>query len=244
MEATKKFRPRFERSEPPALQITERDIDIIRRVHQHRFLRASHLTSLCQGSDIKITRRLGHLYHAGYLDRPRAQLTYFSIENNRPLVYGLANKGAALLAEQDGVTPGRLDWHWKNKSVGQLFIDHTLSVADVMVAFELACRKRKDVDLIEQQDILSKAKSGQAKAGKVPTFKATVQHKRKEIGLSLVPDQVFGLAFPKTRRGAYFFLEADRGTMPVVRSDLNQTSILRKLMTYYAGWKAKEHTRQ
>jgi hypothetical protein len=33
------------------------------------------------------------------------------------------------------------------------------------------------------------------------------------------------------------------GTMPVVRSDLKQTSFMRKLMTYYAGWKAQEHTR-
>jgi len=241
MQTTKKFRPRFTRSEPPAIQITERDIDIIRRVHKHRFLRAPQLNALCEGSDIKITRRLGHLYHAGYLDRPRAQLTYFSIEKNRPLVYGLANKGAALLAERDGVAPGRLDWHWKNKSVGQLFIEHTLAIADVMVALEMACRNRSDVELLEQQEILAKVKT---KAGKVPPFKAIAGTNGKDIPLSLVPDQVFGLAFPKTQRGAYFFLEADRGTMPVVRSDLKQTSILRKLMTYYAGWKAKEHTSQ
>ena len=42
---------------------------------------------------------------------------------------------------------------------------------------------------------------------------------------------------PESRRRAYFFLEADRGTMPVVRKGLAQTSILRKLICYQETWR-------
>ena len=42
---------------------------------------------------------------------------------------------------------------------------------------------------------------------------------------------------------AYFFLEADRGTMPVVRKGLGQTSFFRKLLAYEATWANKVHQR-
>ena len=42
---------------------------------------------------------------------------------------------------------------------------------------------------------------------------------------------------------AYFFLEADRGTMPVVRKGLAQTSFFRKLLAYEATWTNKVHQR-
>jgi hypothetical protein len=41
----------------------------------------------------------------------------------------------------------------------------------------------------------------------------------------------------------HFFLEADRGTMPVVRSGLTQTSFYRKLIAYEATWTQKIHQR-
>ncbi|HMJ91438.1 MAG TPA: hypothetical protein VK530_16570, partial [Candidatus Acidoferrum sp.] len=35
---------------------------------------------------------------------------------------------------------------------------------------------------------------------------------------------------------AYFFLEADRGTMPITRRNLTQTSFRRKFLAYEATW--------
>jgi hypothetical protein len=37
----------------------------------------------------------------------------------------------------------------------------------------------------------------------------------------------------------HFFLEADRGTMPVTRWTLSQTSFFRKLLAYEATWTQK-----
>jgi len=59
-----------------------------------------------------------------------------------------------------------------------------------------------------------------------------------------VPDCVFGLEFagqPADRNRAYFFLEADRGTMPITRNGLHHSSFHRKLLTYEATWLQKLH---
>jgi hypothetical protein len=62
--------------------------------------------------------------------------------------------------------------------------------------------------------------------------------------LALVPDKVFGLDDTIARKRSYFFLEADRATMPVQRTSPAQTSMARKFITYYHAHRAGEHTRQ
>jgi hypothetical protein len=64
--------------------------------------------------------------------------------------------------------------------------------------------------------------------------------------LGVEPDRVFGLSFagaPEHQRRAYFFLEADRGTMPVTRKGLGQTSFRRKLLGYRETWRQGLHRR-
>jgi hypothetical protein len=64
------------------------------------------------------------------------------------------------------------------------------------------------------------------------------------LRLGVVPDRVFALE-PTDQSGrserAYFFLEADRGTMPVMRKGLSQTSFYRKLLAYEATWAQNLH---
>jgi hypothetical protein len=45
---------------------------------------------------------------------------------------------------------------------------------------------------------------------------------------------------------AYFLIEIDRGTMPVVRSrgGLSRTNYQRKMLAYFEGWKQGRHVRQ
>ena len=62
--------------------------------------------------------------------------------------------------------------------------------------------------------------------------------------LRVLSDRVFALEIdeqPDSR--AYFFLEADRGTMPVKRQSLSQTSFFRKLLAYEATWSQSLHRR-
>ena len=61
--------------------------------------------------------------------------------------------------------------------------------------------------------------------------------------LGVAPDHVFAVGYPD-RRFRAFLVECDRGTMPVDRGNLTQTSLKRKFLTYTAAKHHGEHTRQ
>jgi len=238
--------PRYKRSEVAAIRITERDVEIVRAIAKHHFLSSKHIAMLIDGSDQQLRRRLQLLFHHRYLERPRAQLEYFGRAGSQPMVYGLGNRGARLLAEHDKLPQEKLDWSYKNSKVRREFLEHTLGIAEVMVAFELACKKEKGITFIEQKQILEQAPEATRVKRNPLRFDATVKVNKKRERLALVPDQIFALEY-KTERGmerANFFLELDRGTMPVERRSLRGSSIYKKLLTYHAGWQQGRHQEQ
>src|SRR5437879_174421 len=125
--------PRFKRSpEVAPMQLTARDREIIQLVHRHRFLRSPQIGALtCIGSQ-QLLRRLQLLYHHGFLERPRAQIDYYHKGGSRHMVYGIGNKGAALLKGEIGLAFDKVHWGEKNRSVGRIFLEHALLVSDVM----------------------------------------------------------------------------------------------------------------
>ena len=232
--------PRFRRS-PSAvsIELTERDHEILRLVYRNRFLRSSHLIALLGGSSQQILRRLALLYHHGYLERPRAQLEYFHKGGSGSLVYGLGNKSASILKELKGHTHHENRWNEKNGSVGRIFLEHALLVSDFMVALEFSCRKSGDARLLTAPELLPSSDV----ASKPESFRWRVNISGG-LKLGVLPDHVFALEY-KNQKGildrAYFFLEADRGTMPVIRKNLQQTSFYRKLLAYEATWSQSIH---
>ena len=227
--------PRFKRViEIQPIQLTDRDRDIIRRVHRHRFLRSTHIVALIGGSPQQLLRRLQLLYHHGYLERPRAQIDYYHRGGSRHLVYGVGSKGAAVLRQESNSDRQDLDSSRKNRGIGRLFLEHALLISDVMVGLELACRKSGSVRLLTGNQIpLPDHLQNQREPFR---WNVTLPNRQK---LGIVPDQVFALEFigqPPGRNRAFFFLEADRSTMPVTRQNLKQTSFYRKLLAYEATW--------
>ncbi len=220
-------RPRFERS-PTALglQLTPRDFDILRHVARHRFLNSKQIGLLVGGSRQHILRRLQRLFHHGYLDRPRAQVRYFSEEGSQPLVYALGNSGARVLTDATRKRP-----RYDNRNVKQLYLQHTLLVADVMLAFEQSCRAPGAPRLLLEEDLAPGVSPSAAFhwAASVSQGKA-----RKRVGI--VPDRTVALESPATGQRVLYFIEADRATMPVTRRSLNQSSLSRKLLAYEATW--------
>src|SRR3954454_24489559 len=130
--------PRFERAPARGMILTPRDLQILRAVYRYRLLRSTHLTALADGSPQTTLRRLQLLFHHGYLDRPAAQLDWY-VRGSEPLAYALGNRGAEALAAEGDLKPGALRWEMKNRDFSRLFLRHTLAVAEVMVAFEVAC---------------------------------------------------------------------------------------------------------
>lgn len=224
--------PRFQRSikvEP--FQLTERDRKIIRLVYRHRFLRSSHISSVLFGSDQQVLRRLKLLYHHRYLSRPRAQIDYYRSGGSREIVYGLGAKGASLLRGELGELFREKPWDEDDGFVKRIFLEHALLVSNIMVSIELACRQN-GVRLVTEQDFTASSRPFR--------WKVDVAGK----ALSVAPDRLFALESvgkDGAVRRAYFCLEADRGTMPVVRKALSQTSFHRKLVAYEAMWRQRVH---
>ena len=228
--------PRFQRATAVGpIGLTDRDRLILRLVHRHRFLRSSHLTALVGGSVQPLLRRLQLLFHHGYLERPRAQLQYYERTGSRPMVYGLGSKSGKLLKAQLGSSYRPYRWSEKNRAVGRIYLEHAVLVSDLLVALELACRQSSRVRLLMDEDLPLPHK---------PSWKVTVDG---HVRLGLVPDRVFALERVREDTSvdrAYFFLEADRGTMPVTRRSLAQTSFARKLIAYEATWSQGIHEKR
>ena len=237
-------RPRFRRaSEPPAFRVTDDDVVILRLLARHRFLRSTHIAALVDRSLDRTNDRLLRLFHSGHVDRPRAQLDYYSTSGSGPIVYALDDLGARLLTERDGTAFANIEWSRKSREAGRPFIEHQLEVVDFQVALELVFRRRTDVRVIHSYELIA-AFPEQTRIMRNPLLmRVCVSHNGDGQEIGLIPDLIFGIAFPDGSRRC-FMVEIDRGTMPISRSDLRQTSIERKMRAYLTAHANKQHESQ
>ena len=236
-------RPRFRRAaDAPAFRFTDGDLEIVSLLARHRFLRSTHIAALVGRSLDRVNDRLLRLFHAGYVDRPRAQLDYYPTSGSAPFIYALADQGACLLAEHDSAHFSHLEWGRKNHKAGRPFIEHQIEIMDFYVSLQLAVRNRPDLSFIHADELAAQCPT-QALDRKTPFAlhvhinKGGVTHE-----VSAVPDLAFGIRYSDGSRRC-FLVEIDRGTMPVARSDVRQTSFERKMRAYLAAHTAKLHTR-
>ena len=233
-------RPRFRRAEKLApMRLTPRDEEILRAIFRHRFLRSNQIARILPGSRQQLLRRLQSLFHHAYLERPRCQLDYFGRGGSRSMVYGLGNRGVAFLRRRENIPAHRLDWSVRNRSVQRLFLEHALLIAEVMLAFEETCRNRGNVRLLADDAL---------------PLPETTRRQREPFhwsvrvagggNLGVIPDKVFAIESDDGNRcvnRTLYFLEADRGTMPVQRAGLTTSSFARKLAAYEATWAQHIH---
>jgi len=177
-------------------------------------------------------RRLQRLFHHGYLDRPRSQLEYFHQGGSKSIVYGLDRKGAKLLGAESAQRRPRCESKHAMQSPKQVYLQHSLLVSAVMVALENSCARSGALRLVREEELASSISLHDP-------FRWTVTVHSRRLGLR--PDNVFGLEHMQTRERSYYFLEADRATMPVVRRALTRSSFQRKLLAYEATWRQDIH---
>jgi len=235
--------PRFRRTpEPPVFRLTEDDVEIIRQVARHRLIRSTDLAALVGRSLDRTNDRLRLLFHAGYVDRPRAQLDRFPTTGTAPMVYALANRGARLLCERDGLC-GTGEWSRKNREAGRPFIEHQIEIVNFQVALQRAVAQRSDVRLIAAEEMIAASRQQIRRRGASFALRAKLSHRGWVREVSVIPDLVFGLQLTSGKR-LNFMVEIDRGTMPVCRSDPDRTSFEQKMRVYLAAHAAKQHERQ
>lgn len=217
--------PRFRRVKPRRFVLTPRDRQVIELVAAYRLLTSAQIATLLgDGSQQQLLRRLQLLFHARFLDRPRSQIEDL-IRNpgSRPMVYAVGSAGAELLGIRVPKVP-KLQ-----------YLEHAIGVASVMVAFTIACRQHGSIRVIPWSEILESKVPEEARKRRQPDAWQVRLPGHGSIGIA--PDAIFGLRYldkPEGANRAYFFLEVDRGTMPVVRRDLKETSVYRKLLAYHA----------
>lgn len=237
------------------MQVTDRDLAILGLVAEHRLLHSRHLARLVPGSEQQLIRRLQLLFQHGYLDRPLIQRTRrFSAAGDAPMVYALSNKGAALLPRYAEERPDQ--WRWKNSDLTRGFFDHTLLLADVAVAFRAGCQDHGKARLLSFGEILATRARAEIRAQEsahrwrvtVTSMNSPLVKQGTEIGIA--PDGIFGVE--DAAGASFFFLEADRGTMPIVRGgrakaargSLKQTSLFKKFVAYHETHRSKLHTQR
>ena len=237
--------------DPRPFRVTPRDVLILRQVARFRFLTATQIARLVPGSDQRIGRRIRLLFFHGLLDCPRVQrqqLAHVFEAGNFPLVYGLAQRGAQLLAtDVSWVNPG-LDWSTNNRRATAPFLAHTIETADVMIGFDWACGTSASVRLIDHHDLLLLM----PEATRLPRrhynpFKLTptvlLPGEREPISIAVVPDRLFSLASESQRSN--YALELDRGEMDIEsRRLIGKSSIRRKFIGYLQAWRQDLHTEQ
>lgn len=227
MHQSRPRKPRFERVEDSCrLVLTDRDAGILAAVARHRLIQSHHLLRLFPSSPQHLIRRLGRLFHAALLERPVAQ-RWIKDKIAPSFAYCLARLGWNALRERSSCPVPSLP---RLRATGAaLSLAHALRLTDVMIALETtALLHNMTLQWPAAWPVLSEEDERQ-----VWRLRWTVLLKRDHSTMRtlLIPDGAFALR-SSNGEARYFLLEVDRGTMPVVRRRLFQSSFQRKIMAY------------
>ncbi len=209
------------------MALTPRDLDIFTLLNRYRYLRSSFVHAFVGGNKIALIKRLGMLYHDGYLDRPAQQWQAINARY-MPAVYELGEKAAKVLRSTGASV----------KVVPSQQFAHSLMICDILASIELGIRADPLLRLITPDEIIAKMPAKTADRANpleiscdisftFPRSKTTHRSSR-----ALVPDALFGIEYRASKSYRFFALEADRNHEPIFRNNLSQTSYLRKVLQY------------
>jgi hypothetical protein len=112
------------------------DVEIVRQLARHRFLPSTHIAALVVRLLDRTKDRLLRLFmRATSTDR---QFDFYPV-GSAHMVYALADRGARLLIERDGIAFANVEWSRKNRKAGRPFIEHQLDIVDFFVRLATRC---------------------------------------------------------------------------------------------------------
>ncbi|MBA7628912.1 hypothetical protein ES703_36409 [subsurface metagenome] len=181
------------------MKLTDRDKRVIEWVYLFRFLTGGQIR-LLEFENVSKTacqRRLSLLYHNKYLSA--IQKPTHAGYGSSKRVYCLSQRGKKVISfTHDGMDPKNIKWNKKNNQVEIYFLEHTLAVNDIRVAFTIYARslgyELKWIPEWELKALKEKVRDPE-NPGK---------------SLAVTPDGYFLLK--GEGKEARFFIEADRAT--------------------------------
>lgn len=214
----------------PIFRLSEVDYRIIQLVYEHRFLDTEILSYLLKSGDADnapeyIVGKDGKKRPARYgfgmkaLYKHLLRLSELKYLNRQPLIdipiggshgsprtaYGLGIKSAPIISEHTGTPIQQIKAIIDANRVKSLFLRHAIDIARFRATLELACKDSAGrVRLIfwEQGIGLRDYSVGENESGDTERFPVN-------------PDAYFGIHV-RGKGNASYFLEMDRGTMPVI----------------------------
>ena len=206
-----------------------------------------HVVGTLGGSERGTRNRLKLLFDHKFLTRPKLQYVTLTTYN-APLCYGLGTRGARLLAEHGERINDAIDWSAKGAQV-PLQLAHTIEVAELVLAFDAACRAHPGIHLIDQPSLIDYMP--EATRASANPFSCDVTLKlpqlRSPLDLSIIPDRLLCTLYVATNTRNSYAVELDRGTMPVGNQQsklIGRSTFRKKLLTYYHLWKQDLHTQR
>jgi len=195
------------------LELSPRDVEILKSVHKYRFLTSTQLTKMFFKSKSFADRRLRKLYDHGFLDRIQQPVT----EGKGELLYSLWTEGARVLSRKLKKSREELGWSKSKNRVRWEFLEHELEIGRLRLALEEACKHQSGYSLEEWKN----KEELKFRKGNV-AFGEKIRERGRKI--SIIPDAYFVLSTPKGR--GHFFLEIDRYTVTA-------SKVFRNKMTGY-----------
>ena len=121
------------------MRLTARDVQVLEAVRDYRVLRRDQIQSLLFPSRNTANYRLQRLYQHGFLERRWCPVEYG--QGTGQALYLLAKKGGGALAQHLAAAPERQHDHSAWRTVRSPFLEHTLRVNDVCIAFARAVQE-------------------------------------------------------------------------------------------------------
>jgi hypothetical protein len=232
-------RSRWGRQGNKPAQLIERDLDIFRLLQRYRYLPADYIHAFVGGNKTRFQERLNKLYREPncYLDRPGQQRQTFDA-NYRSLIYENDNKAQRALQDFGYFDPEEaVAWLSQGRERHVTFA-HSVMICEALASIELGLKDHPELRLVPWREIHAKMPEKTRNSKLSHCLPVRIEHtiggKAHHSDKALMPDAVFGIEW--TGKGTrYFALECDRDHEPLLRSNLEQTSYLRKILQYQAA---------
>jgi len=197
--------PKFRRA--PELygpfRFSETDLEILRLIHDYRYVSADLVFALVQGNRRHLADRLQGMFHHAYVQRllppPAMRIADGPQKGSEKFTYVLDEFGATTLARAEGIGVRELAWDPRHVNRMNWFVEHQLMVGTFRAAVELGVRTRDDLSFVEWR--------GEEEIRDVVGVRYPDGTKREH---RVAPDAYF--AVRERGKVRHFFLEADRGS--------------------------------
>ena len=217
--------PRHRRvANPPRMRLTARDVQLILAVREHRVLRTDQIQLLFFPSRNTANYRLQRLYQHGLLER-RWRAVEFG-QGMGQAIYLLGRRGVYLMARKSEGHSQTARWRNASHTVRSPFLEHTLQVNDVRIAFTLGARR---VGCRLERWV----RDDELKAAREYVHSVTASGTQRQV--AIIPDAYFVLNLGDRR--AHFLLEVDRATETSARW-------VRRVVAYLAYVASGQYTRR